>query len=189
MGRKKKLVGMLYGPNTNLGHNSIILMIEAQSRYINALISPILSRRRCRQNTHQDLLPPISLRPDPTVLESFNRTLQSTLQTSAFADPNCQSWYKNEQGLITNNWSGTVVEYQKILENVVWSDYIIEGDDDDGQESQALSKKGKSRIGRVREETVLSGSVLGVLGMVAVVAVGVLVKGGGRTVSALLRVR
>jgi len=26
--------GMLYGPNTNLGHNSIILMIEAQALYI-----------------------------------------------------------------------------------------------------------------------------------------------------------
>ena len=34
--------GMLYGPNSNLGHNSIILMIEAQSRYINALIKEVL---------------------------------------------------------------------------------------------------------------------------------------------------
>ena len=34
--------GMLYGPNTNLGHNSIILMIEEQSRYIVNLASPVI---------------------------------------------------------------------------------------------------------------------------------------------------
>ena len=37
---------MLYGPNTNLGHNSIILMIEAQSRYVNGLIKPVFEARK-----------------------------------------------------------------------------------------------------------------------------------------------
>src|SRR6202000_1462079 len=30
--------GMLYGPNTNLSHNSLILVIEAQTKYLSVLI-------------------------------------------------------------------------------------------------------------------------------------------------------
>lgn len=37
--------GMLYGPNTNLGHNSIVLMIEAQSRYLNAIIGKVIKAK------------------------------------------------------------------------------------------------------------------------------------------------
>lgn len=32
---------MLYGPNTNLGYNSIILMIEAQSRYVARMMAEV----------------------------------------------------------------------------------------------------------------------------------------------------
>ncbi|TIA21567.1 cyclohexanone monooxygenase [Aureobasidium pullulans] len=163
--------GMLYGPNTNLGHNSIILMIEAQSRYINALISPILSARK------QNLF--LSIRPKSSRMIEFNSRLQRELQNSAFADPNCQSWYKNDDGLITNNWSGNVVEYQEITGKVDWKeDYEIEGDGKGG-----LEGKGESRIGRVREESIVSNEVLGVVGVVGVVAVamaGWVGRGGGR---------
>lgn len=91
--------GMLYGPNTNLGHNSIILMIEAQSRYINALIKPVLEARE-----HGKAL---SLTPKPSRIEAFNEEIQGELRASTFNDPNCKSWYKNDAGLITNNWSRT----------------------------------------------------------------------------------
>lgn len=90
---------MLYGPNTNLGHNSIILMIEAQSRYINGLIKPVLEARN-QGNA-------LSLTPKRGKIEEFNEEIQRELRASAFNDPNCDSWYKNEAGLITNNWSRT----------------------------------------------------------------------------------
>lgn len=170
--------GMLYGPNTNLGHNSIILMIEAQSRYINTLISPVLAARK--QNTS------LSIRPKDQRMHSYNTTLQSELSASAFADPNCQSWYKTSEGLITNNWSRNVVDYQEMIAKVDWSDYEIEGDG-----KKILENRKVDRIGRVKEETMVSNGVLGVMGVVsvaAVVAAGWVVKGGGRYMSGL-RVR
>jgi cation diffusion facilitator CzcD-associated flavoprotein CzcO len=97
---------MLYGPNTNLGHNSIILMIEAQSRYINALIKEVLEARTRGGN--------LTITVKEEVFEKYNKEIQRKLQGSSFADPNCNSWYKNEEGVITNNWSGTVVEYQRV---------------------------------------------------------------------------
>jgi cation diffusion facilitator CzcD-associated flavoprotein CzcO len=96
---------MLYGSNTNLGHNSIILMIEAQSRYINTLIDPVL-RPRAKDGS-------LCLQPEPQRIASYNADVQERLGKTAFADPGCNSWYKNDKGIITNNWYGTVVEYQK----------------------------------------------------------------------------
>ncbi|QSS61252.1 monooxygenase [Histoplasma capsulatum] len=95
--------GMLYGPNTNLGHNSIILMIEAQAKYIQAMISAVLQARQVGES--------LKILPDPKRMESFNDKLQSVLGTTSFAHPNCRSWYKRADGRVTNNWSGTVVQY------------------------------------------------------------------------------
>lgn len=171
--------GMLYGPNTNLGHNSIILMIEAQSRYLNALISAMLSARK------QTLS--LSIRPKPQRVHSYNTHLQSELSALAFADPNCQSWYKTTEGLITNNWSKNVVDYQEMIAQVNWDDYEIEGDG-----RKVLENRKVDRIGRVKEETLVSNGVLGVMGVVSVVAVvaaGWFVKGGGGRYLFGLRIR
>lgn len=97
---------MLYGPNTNLSHNSIILMIEAQSRYINTLISKVLKARGIGVQ--------LVLQPNAKKLVEYNQRIQSELARTNYADPNCSSWYKMaSNGRITNNWSSTAVEYQK----------------------------------------------------------------------------
>ncbi|PNS19493.1 Thiol-specific monooxygenase [Sphaceloma murrayae] len=147
--------GMLYGPNANLGHNSIILMIEAQSRYINALIARVLAARRGAKG--------LRLVARPARMEAYNRWLQERLRGTSFADPTCTSWYKNEAGLITNNWCGTVVEYQKMLEEVRWEDFEVGGDG-----SGVVQGEGeRAWIGRVREETTFSNAALAVMGAVS----------------------
>ncbi|OCK79129.1 cyclohexanone monooxygenase [Lepidopterella palustris CBS 459.81] len=157
--------GMLYGPNTNLGHNSIVLMIEAQSRYLNALVAPILTARGEGKT--------LALTPKAERVEAFNKSIQGILNKSSFADPKCQSWYKTPEGRITNNWSGNVVEYQELLGRVEWADFEVLGS---GKE--VLGKKKETRLGRVREETRVGnlGLVLGAVGVVAVVG-GVMLRG------------
>ncbi|KAF4553234.1 Flavin-binding monooxygenase-like protein 7 [Elsinoe fawcettii] len=157
--------GMLYGPNSNLGHNSIILMIEAQSRYINALITPVLSARRQGRS--------LALLPKKARIEEYNAWVQKRLEGTSFADESCSSWYKNAEGKITNNWCGTVVEYQKLLEEVRWGDFEISGDG----EGEVMGER--KWVGRVREETYLSNAAIAVMGAVGVVAaVGTVVLGG-----------
>lgn len=130
---------MLYGPNTNLGHNSIILISEAQSRYISTLIDSVL-RARARGVSP-------CIQPKPERIASYNVDMQERLAKMAFADPSCNSWYKNGEGFITNNWYGTVVEYQKRTSILLWDDYIISGSG-----SGSTLPKGKVEIGRVVEE-------------------------------------
>ncbi|KAJ5568749.1 FAD-binding monooxygenase ktnD [Penicillium hetheringtonii] len=151
--------GMFYGPNTNLGHNSIILMIEAQSRYLNAMVGRVI---RARQNGLT-----LSLKPKPAVLNEYNNRIQKLLRESSFADPNCNSWYKQDDGNITNNWSGTVLDYQQNLSQLRWDDYAVAGSGKD-----AVLKSKPSHLGRVREETFFSNSSLLIGTASFVVAVG-----------------
>ncbi|KAJ5742825.1 hypothetical protein N7533_009927 [Penicillium manginii] len=139
--------GMFYGPNTNLGHNSIILMIEAQSRYLNTMVGEVIQARQQGMT--------LAFKPKPSILEEYNDRIQKLLRESSFADPNCNSWYKQDDGNITNNWSGTVVDYQQNLSQVQWEDYIAEGSG-----KYVVVDKKPSRIGRVREETLFSDTSL-----------------------------
>ena len=99
--------GMLYGPNTNLGHNSIILMIEAQAKYISGMISEIVKARTAGGS--------LAITPKQSRVAEFNGEIQQELTNSSFNDPRCNSWYKRaDNGKITQNWSRNVIEYQKV---------------------------------------------------------------------------
>ena len=89
---------VMYGPNTNLGHNSIIFMIECQTRYILDCI---------RQLTEQKLR---SIDVRGSVMRAFNRDIQAELERSVWAATD-HSWYKQADGRITNNWSGSTLRY------------------------------------------------------------------------------
>jgi len=150
--------GMLYGPNTNLGHNSIILMIESQSRYINGLIAPVLAARKIGRT--------LSLTPRHERIEEYNARIQEILQETSFNDATCASWYKTEAGLITNNWSGTVVEYQEMMRRIDFGDYEVMGTGKELVEGKAATRE----VGRVVEESLVSDRTMVVLGMLSAVA-------------------
>jgi len=102
---------MLYGPNTNLSHNSIIAMIETQVGYIINAITKLESQQ---QN---------SLDIKESAESSYNSILQSRLNNMSF-NKVAQSWYL-DNGKITNNWAGNVTEYQKKLATIDWSAYKL----------------------------------------------------------------
>ncbi|KAJ5635853.1 uncharacterized protein N7484_009166 [Penicillium longicatenatum] len=149
--------GMFYGPNTNLGHNSIILMIEAQSRYLNGLVAEVMRAKQQGQK--------LSLKPTPEAMKEFNDKIQAILRDSSFADPNCNSWYKRADGVITNNWCGTVIEYQGELSQIQWEDYIS-----DGSGKDLMTNKRPTNLGRVREESFFTNMslLIGTFGALAI---------------------
>jgi cation diffusion facilitator CzcD-associated flavoprotein CzcO len=105
---------MMYGPNTNLGHNSIIFMIECQTGYI------IDCLRKLRASGGRWL----DLRAD--VQRAYNDEIQRKLGERVWAKVG-RSWYKNAAGRITNNWSGSTIEYWWKTRNADLSKYRIEG--------------------------------------------------------------
>ena len=142
--------GMLYGPNTNLAYNSLILQIEAQSLYINTLISEVLASKRQGMT--------LRLEPREEVVRNYNEEIQARLAVSTFADPSCTSWFKNEAGLITNNWCDSAITYQKRTCFVDWTDFDVLG-----TAAADVRRKGKTRWKRVVEETQFSDTVIKLL--------------------------
>ncbi|KAG9245932.1 hypothetical protein BJ878DRAFT_323165 [Calycina marina] len=157
--------GMLYGPNTNLGHNSIILMIEAQALYITTLINKVQTAREAGMS--------VSIRPKAKVLQEYSADIQARLATSAFADPNCHSWYKTESGLVTNNWADAVIPYQKRTSSINWEDFDI-----GGLGASDIMKEGKTSWNRVVEESWISNTTLlaGIITAGSVTAAGVVYR-------------
>ncbi|HEM7801939.1 MULTISPECIES: flavin-containing monooxygenase [Burkholderia cepacia complex] len=92
---------MLYGPNTNLNHNSIVSMLEIQQNYI---IDAIGSMAAAGVD---------AVDVDRAVFDEYNSKLQAAMAGSAFS-AGCSSWYKNAQGRVINNWPGTVDEYRAV---------------------------------------------------------------------------
>ncbi|MBP8063403.1 MAG: NAD(P)/FAD-dependent oxidoreductase [Acinetobacter sp.] len=90
---------LVYGPNTNLNHNSIVTMLEIQHDYIIDAVKYILDQK-------------VSLDVKETVFAEYNEQIQKKMVTSAFAS-DCSSWYKNAVGKVINNWPLNVESYRK----------------------------------------------------------------------------
>ncbi|WP_433240865.1 flavin-containing monooxygenase [Streptosporangium sp. CA-135522] len=90
---------LLYGPNTNLGHNSIVFMIECQVGYIMGCL-PHLARRG-----------PMEVRPE--AMEVWRRSLDQAMETMVW-EAGCTSWYKTATGRVTNNWPAPTTVYRRI---------------------------------------------------------------------------
>jgi cation diffusion facilitator CzcD-associated flavoprotein CzcO len=82
---------MLYGPNTNLGGNSIIYMLEGQIGYVLGAVQALETER----------LAWLDVRPE--VQDRFNSWVQSASRTSVW-ESGCHSWYTSPDGRNINNW-------------------------------------------------------------------------------------
>ncbi|MET8763619.1 NAD(P)/FAD-dependent oxidoreductase [Lentzea sp. NPDC004782] len=91
---------LLYGPNTNLGNNSVILMIEAQTRYIRDCLTAMARTGRreieISQHAHQ----------------RYQHGLATALEATVW-QAGCDSWYKTDTGKITNNWPYRAGRYRR----------------------------------------------------------------------------
>ncbi len=101
---------ILYGPNTNLGHNSIIYMLESQFRYVLGCMR-ILQRQGLRY-----------LDVKPGAQRRFNQRLQASMQQTIW-DQGCSSWYKTASGKHTNNWPGYTFTYRLLTRAPELKDY------------------------------------------------------------------
>jgi len=102
---------LLYGPNTNLGHSSIIIMLEAQVNYIIQAMDQLdqLGKQSC------------DVKKD--VEANYNKEIQRRLSHMAFSKIE-QSWYK-DGNKVTNNWAGGTREYVRRLKKINMAAYTV----------------------------------------------------------------
>ncbi len=103
---------ILYGPNTNLGHNSIVYMLESQFPYVLGCL---------RQLQAQGLR---YLDVKPEVQRRFNLEVQQGLRHTVW-ERGCDSWYKTAAGKNTNNWPGYTFVYRWRTRRPELADYDL----------------------------------------------------------------
>jgi cation diffusion facilitator CzcD-associated flavoprotein CzcO len=90
---------LLLGPNTGLGHTSVVFMIEAQVQHVMSCLR-ILSKERAAV---------IEARED--ALRWYNDGLQRRLRRLVWSAGGCRSWYLDDQGINRTIWPGFSFEY------------------------------------------------------------------------------
>jgi cyclohexanone monooxygenase len=89
---------MLYGPNTNLGHNSIVHMLEGQIAHVMRCRAAMQAAGACETEV------------DALRYHRFNRGLRRRLAGSVWNG--CRSWYVDEHGRNSANWPGFSLTYR-----------------------------------------------------------------------------
>ncbi|WP_028225158.1 flavin-containing monooxygenase [Paraburkholderia ferrariae] len=105
---------LIVGPNTGLGHNSMIYMIESQVRYIADCIRA-LQRRGAR-----------TMRVRAEVQRAFNAALQERFARTVWQS-GCHSWYQTRRGKNTSLWPGFTFDFRRRTRRVRESDYEFGG--------------------------------------------------------------
>ena len=105
----------LLGPNTALGHNSVVFMIESQARYVVDAIKLADSRGA------------EALDVRPGVQDEFQREIQDKLVKGVWTQGGCKSWYLDAQGVNRTIWPGFTWRYWLETRKVNPADYELTG--------------------------------------------------------------
>ncbi len=104
---------MLAGPNTGLGHNSIVFMIESQLRYLIDCLRHLEATGRGVVEVREE------------VVRSYNAELEQRLEGSVWNSGGCASWYIDENGRNTTIWPGSTLPFRRRLSHFHPEDYRL----------------------------------------------------------------
>ncbi|MBV8654438.1 MAG: NAD(P)/FAD-dependent oxidoreductase, partial [Candidatus Eremiobacteraeota bacterium] len=102
----------LIGPNTGLGHNSMILMMESQFAYV-------LDALELLRRTHAR-----AVDVKPGVQAELNRRLQRRMQRTVWTT-GCKSWYFDDDGVNRALWPGFTFTYRWLTRRVAAERYEL----------------------------------------------------------------
>ena len=102
----------LVGPNTGLGHQSIVIMIEAQVAWMAQALRAMRDRG----------LGALDVRPE--VQRAFNDEIQERLEGTVWTSGGCSNWYVDPRtGRNTTIWPGTTWRFRKLMREFSLADF------------------------------------------------------------------
>jgi len=104
---------LLLGPNTGLGHNSVVFMIESQVQHVLSCL-----RLLARQNGK-------TIEVRASALRRFNDGIQRRLRRAVWSEGGCKSWYLDADGTNRVLWPGFSFEYWARTKRARRTDYVI----------------------------------------------------------------
>lgn len=94
-------LAIMLGPNTGLGHNSVILMMEAQMNYIMQYLAYL---EKNGEGSYLDV--------KKTIQQVYNKRIQSQFKGTVWTS-GCHSWYMNAQGKNTTLYPRLPLDFRK----------------------------------------------------------------------------
>jgi cation diffusion facilitator CzcD-associated flavoprotein CzcO len=91
---------VMVGPNTGLGHSSMVFMMESQTNYIVDALKTMAARSFDSFSVH------------PDAVEAFNQEVQTKLGRSVW-NSGCSSWYLDSTGRNTTLWPDFTWRYRQ----------------------------------------------------------------------------
>ncbi len=104
----------IVGPNTGLGHTSMVFMIESQVAYILDALRAI----------DRDGASVIAVRPE--VQDAYNDELQERLATTVWNTGGCSSWYLDARGRNTSLWPTFTFVFRRRTRRFDPADYVVQ---------------------------------------------------------------
>ena len=104
---------MLLGPNTGLGHNSVVHIEESQITYIMDCLD------------HVDRAAPGYWDVNLDIQEAYNEAIQERLKGTVWQSGGCVSWYQNKEGKNPTIWPGSNRAFRKETQAVNPADYTL----------------------------------------------------------------
>jgi cation diffusion facilitator CzcD-associated flavoprotein CzcO len=92
-------LAFMLGPNTALGHNSVVFMIEQQTKFIIRLLDEMKQ------------LGAVAAEPTKQAQTSFNEEIQRLVQKGIWTQGGCKSWYLDSQGKNRTIWPKFTFQY------------------------------------------------------------------------------
>ncbi|MGJ9411666.1 flavin-containing monooxygenase [Aeromicrobium sp. CF4.19] len=90
---------LMLGPNTALGHNSVVFMIEQQTKWVLAMLDEMDERGA------------EAVEPTAQAQREFNDQLQEKVEKGVWSQGGCTSWYLDSQGKNRTIWPGFTFRY------------------------------------------------------------------------------
>lgn len=93
----------IVGPNTGLGHSSMVFVIESQVRYIRAALA------------HLEQAGVATVEPRPDAQRRWNQRLQRRMKHTVWHQGGCASWYLDDHGRNTTLWPRSLFTLRRQL--------------------------------------------------------------------------
>jgi cation diffusion facilitator CzcD-associated flavoprotein CzcO len=104
---------LLLGPNTGLGHNSVVFMIESQVQHVLSCL-----RLLARQGGN-------TIEVKTSAQRRFSHGIQRRLGRAVWSEGGCTSWYLDAHGVNRALWPGFSFEYWARTRRARRADYLI----------------------------------------------------------------
>ncbi|HLK37696.1 MAG TPA: NAD(P)/FAD-dependent oxidoreductase [Polyangiaceae bacterium] len=109
---------LIVGPNTGLGHSSMVFMMESQFAYVADAVRTMKKRNLRYVDVRRD------------VQELYNDRLQRRLQRTVWNAGGCASWYLTRTGRNTTAWPGFTFEFRLKTRRFDVDSYVTRTRDD-----------------------------------------------------------